>query len=92
MRASTSIESRDAADADIWFSDWERGGILLEKVRHLTQWDQTFTLLWFEDEEVPGRKLRDDRGEIREEEENEQGTLLKELDGHLRWPPKRRRR
>jgi hypothetical protein len=53
VRASTSIESRDAVDADIWFSDWERGGILLEEVRHLTQSDQTLTLLWFEDEEVP---------------------------------------
>jgi hypothetical protein len=53
VRASTSIESRDALDADIWFSDWERGGILLEEVRHLTQSDQTLTPLWFEDEEVP---------------------------------------
>jgi hypothetical protein len=76
----TSIESSDKIDADIWFSDWERGGTLLEEVRHLAQWDQTLTLLWFEDEEVPGRKLRDERGEIREEEHSEDDTLLRELD------------
>ena len=92
VRAGTSTETHDAVDADIWFSDWERGGTLLEEVRHLTQWDQTLTLLWFEDEEVPGRKFRDDRGEIHEEEENEDDALLKELDGRLRWPSKHRRR
>jgi hypothetical protein len=79
-------------DADIWFNEWERGGTLLEEVRHLAQWDQTLTLLWFEDGEVPGRKVRDERGELREEEENEDEALLKELDGQLQWPSKRRRR
>ena len=37
---------------------WERGGALLEEVRHLAQWDQTLMLLWFEDEEIPARKRR----------------------------------
>lgn len=92
VRAGGSTDSHGAVDADIWFREWERGGTLLEEVRHLTQWDQTLTLLWFEDEEVPGRKHRDERGVIREEEENEDDALLKELDGHLRWPSKRRRR
>ena len=40
-------------DADIWFTNWERGGVLLEDARHLAQWDQTVALIWFEDEEVP---------------------------------------
>jgi Zn-dependent peptidase ImmA (M78 family) len=91
VREGTSGESQDAVDADIWFNEWERGGTLLEEVRHLAQWDQTLTLLWFEDGEVPGRKVRDERGELREEEENEDDALLKELDGQLRWPTKRRR-
>lgn len=65
---------------------------MLEEVRHLAQWDQTLTLLWFEDEKVPGRKIRNERGEIREDEENGDNSLLKELDGQLRWPVKRRRR
>jgi Zn-dependent peptidase ImmA (M78 family) len=92
VRAGTSIECHDAVDADIWFSDWERGGTLLEEVRHLAQWDQTLTLLWFEDEEVPARKFRGERGEFQEEEQSEDDALLKELDGQLRWPTKRRRR
>jgi hypothetical protein len=91
VREGASTESHDAVDADIWFNEWERGGSLLEEVRHLAQWDQTLTLLWFEDGEVPGRKVRDERGHIYEEEENEDDSLLKELDGQLRWPTKRRR-
>ncbi len=91
VRAGTSVDSKGVVDADLWFSEWERGGILAEEVRYLPQWDQTLTLLWFEDEEVPGRKIRDERGEIHEDEENEGEALLKELDGHLRWPSKRRR-
>jgi hypothetical protein len=87
--AGSSTNSRDTVDADIWFSDWERGGTLSEEVRHLAQWNQTLTLLWFEDEQVPGRKFRDEQGKIREEEESEDDALLRELDGQLRW---RRRR
>ncbi len=47
-------------------------------------WDQTVSLIWFEDEEVPSppRSLR--------EEEEEVG--LHELDGVLPWPGKKRRR
>lgn len=92
VRDSTSAEGRDAVDADLWFSEWERGGTLFEEARHLALWDQTLTLLWFEDGEVPGRKYRDERGEIHEEEKNEDDSLLTELDGQLNWPTKRRRR
>jgi Zn-dependent peptidase ImmA (M78 family) len=91
VREGTSTENHDAVDADIWFNEWERGGTLMEEVRHLVQWDQTLTLLWFKDGEVPGRKIRDERGHIYEAEENENDSLLKELDGQLRWPTKRRR-
>lgn len=80
-------ESSDGAEeiaADLWFNDWDRGGVLREEARQLGQWDQTLTLLWFEDEEVPPPK-QDDR-----EEQESQG--LEELDGILPWPGKRRRR
>lgn len=90
--SGASTETRGAVDADIWFSDWERGGTLVEEVRHLAQWDQVLTLLWFEDEEVPGRKLRDERGNVHDAENNEDDELLKELDGQLRWPSRHRRR
>jgi hypothetical protein len=43
--------------------------------------DQTLTLLWFEDEEVPQEQ----------EKETEEDMGLKELDGVLPWPGKKRR-
>lgn len=73
-------------DADLWFENWQRGGVLLEEARHLSQWDQTLTLLWFEDEEVP--RVRD---EIRRDHD-EHDEHLRELDGILPWPGKKRRK
>jgi IrrE N-terminal-like domain len=92
-RGSTSQRARTGeacngpvrVDADIWFADWERGGVLLEEVRHFPQWDQTLTLLSFENGEVPAAKKEEAR-----EDEEELG--LQELDGNLRWPSKKRRR
>jgi hypothetical protein len=46
---------------------------------------QTLTLLWFEDEEVPPLKWSK-----QEEEEEEWG--IKELDGILPWPGRKRRK
>jgi Zn-dependent peptidase ImmA (M78 family) len=92
VRAGAACGSPEEVDADIWFSDWERGGTLLEEARQLAQWDQTLTLLWFEGGEVPPQKFRDDRGEIYEKEEDENDGLLQELDGNLRWRGRRRRR
>ena len=71
--------------ADIWFNDWRRGGVLLEEARHLSGYDQTLSLLWFEDEEVP-YEPSSDNNDVDEE------AGLKELDGNLPWPGRRRRR
>jgi len=84
VRTGVSCYDSEEIAADLWFSDWDRGGVLREEARHLGQWDQTLTLLWFEDEEVPPPKR-----EGREEAEN---LGLEELDGILPWPGKRRRR
>jgi uncharacterized protein DUF955 len=92
VRAGAACGSPEEVDADIWFSDWERGGTLLEEARQLAPWDQTLTLLWFEGGEVPPQKFRDDRGEIYEKAEDENDGLLQELDGTLRWRGTRRRR
>lgn len=86
VRAGNPSNVTHEVGADIWFSDWERGGVLLEEARHFPRWDQTLTMLWFADEEVPPPKL--DR-ELREDEEE---LGLEELDGNLRWPSKKRRR
>lgn len=89
----------DAAD---WFSNWERGGILVEEARYLAQWDQTLTLIWFESEQVPSAQERDGserRWETegrelpdRREDQGDGEFALKELDGNVRWPDKKRRR
>lgn len=87
VRAGSPSDGTQKVDADIWFNDWERGGVLLEEARHFPRWGQTLTMLWFEDEEVPPPKRKDE--ELREDEEE---LGLAELDGNLRWPSKNRRR
>jgi hypothetical protein len=96
MRAGES-PSREEIDADLWFSNWERGGVLLEEARYLASWDQILTLLWFDSEEVPSLKRPTSRwdrdgDESREPRDDEDELGLKELDGNLRWPIKKRRR
>ena len=85
LRAGSMETAPDEVAADVWFSDWRRGGMVLEQARFLKPWDQTLTLLWFEDEEVP--PLTRDTSDTKDEE-----PLLRELDGILPWPGKRRRR
>lgn len=71
--------------ADVWFSDCDLDATLYEDARHLTQWDQTLTLLWFDDDTpVPPRQGR-------ERWENETYGL-RELDGVLSWPGRKKRR
>src|SRR5260221_5366006 len=52
-RGAGIASGREEVAANLWFSDWERGGVLLEEARYLARWDQTLTLLRFESEEVP---------------------------------------
>jgi hypothetical protein len=84
VRAGKSSDETEEVAADLWFTDWDRGGLLREEARHLRQWDQTLTLLWFADEEVPPPMRKG-----REEPENQD---LEGLDGTLPWPGKSRRR
>jgi Zn-dependent peptidase ImmA (M78 family) len=84
-RAGDAGSGPEQVEADMWFEDWDRDGLLLEDARHLTQWDQTIALLWFEDDDVPPA-----RADRRQREEEEFG--LAELDGVLPWPGKKKRR
>jgi hypothetical protein len=75
-------------------------GCLVEReapdFRHDGQATLDITLLWFESEEVPPLKRpvrRWDRDlDERESRDDEDEDGLKELDGNLRWPSKKRRR
>lgn len=84
LRAGGKCDGPEQIEADVWFSNWERGGVLLEDARHVRKWDQTVALLWFEDEEVPSSSPRG------HEDHEELG--LRELDGILPWPGRRRRK
>jgi hypothetical protein len=78
----------EEVDADCWFREWERGGTLLEEARYHPKWDQTLTLLWFEDLEVPQRQ----DSLLAPQQLTPEDELLPELDGILRWKPRTRRR
>lgn len=75
----------EEAAADEWFDDWERDGTLYEDVVYLSRWDQTLTLLWFEENSFPSSRI--DRKQL-----EEQSYGLAELDGILPWPGRSRRR
>jgi hypothetical protein len=85
VRAGENPTGPEEAAPDEWFEDWERDGALYEDVLHLDQWDQTLTLLWFEDDDIPPPRL-----ERKEWEEQLYG--LRELDGTLPWPGRKKRR
>jgi hypothetical protein len=84
VRDGGSASGAEDADPGQWFTDWERDGSLFEDTLHLAQWDQTLTLLWFDDEDLapslPERKPGD-----------EDNYRLRELDGVLPWPGRKRR-
>jgi IrrE N-terminal-like domain len=76
----------EEADPDNWFEDWQRDGTLYEDARQLDQWDQTLTLLWFDDSEAPLPVKQGNRWAA------ETYGGLSELDGNLPWPGRRRRK
>lgn len=84
-RAGEPSDGPQEVEPDIWFSDWDRAGSMLEDAHHLAKWDQTLTLLWFEDvEELPPARAGSAR------QGDEEG--LAELTGDLSWPGRRRRK
>jgi Zn-dependent peptidase ImmA (M78 family) len=85
VRSGAAPNGPEEAEPDQWFEDWDRDGALYEDVRHLGQWDQTLTLLWFDDEDLPPPPAERKRWE-------EDTYGLRELDGNLPWPGKSKRR
>ena len=84
-RAGARSSGAEEVEPDLWFEDWERDGVLVEDARHLAQWDQTLTLLWFDEEDLPPPRAQRDRWE-------EETYGLRELDGNLPWPGRRKRK
>ncbi len=85
VRAGSAPRGAEEADPDQWFEGWTRDGLLYEDVRHVNRWDQTLTFLWFDNEDLPSPRAERARWE--------DGTHgLRELDGHLPWPGRSKRR
>jgi hypothetical protein len=85
LRAGGTPSGPEEAEPVEWFEDWERDGSLCEDARHIGQWDQTLTLLWFDDEGLPPPGTDRKRWD-------EQTHGLRELDGVLPWPGRKKRR
>jgi hypothetical protein len=83
-RAGKKVDDALEIAADTWFQDWRRGGVVMEEARHLSKWDQTLTLLWYDEDS--GGHQNDGRGQ---DEDDEPG--LQELDGVLHFHKKSRR-
>ena len=71
---------------DIWFGDWDKSSELWEMSRHYSRFDQTISLLWCDEDEIPEVEVRRTQLGIYESDE------LSELTGELPWPGKRTRR
>ena len=80
-----ACETREVAQ-DIWFAEWGKGSDLWEMSRHYARYDQTVSLLWFDEEDLPAEDLRRFKIGATEDER------LNELTGELPWPGKKRRR
>jgi len=71
---------------DIWFVDWQKGSDLWEMSRHYASFDQTISLLWFDEADLPDIDVpRFQRGSSEDEG-------LSELTGELPWPGRKHRR
>lgn len=71
---------------DIWFQDWDETEPMNELSRHSANTDSTISLLWFSEDDIPGREV--DRFNRRYEDDGG----LRELTGELPWPGNHKRK
>ena len=85
IKRRSKIEDYDELPTDVWFGAGIRNRPLVaEEAIRLREWNQCLSLIWFDDSLKPFLDQSD------QDEEN--GHLLKELEGTLPWPSKSRRR
>lgn len=82
QRSGTSDVSQD-----IWFQDWPRGYDLIELAKHYPEYDESFALLWFEEDCGPQEPVNTFASRPREDDGG-----LKELDAILEFSKRTRRR
>ena len=85
IHGGSETEDYDEIPTEVWFNEPIRNRPLVaEETILLPEWNQCLSLLWFDDGLQPVREQWD--------EDEDDGSLLKELDGTLPWPSKSRRR
>ena len=84
---SGNLDGPIEVNADEWFEDWRRGGVLQEDARHSPRWNQTLALLWFEEERVPVSS-----SSVYLDDDDDEEPALRPLDGSLSWPGHSKRR
>jgi Zn-dependent peptidase ImmA (M78 family) len=80
-------EGLELVSQDVWFQDWTQGYELTELAKYYPDYDETFSLLWFENDDGPDEPVNTFSAKPAADD-----GLLKELDGILSFPEKRRRR
>lgn len=80
-------EGLELVSQDVWFQDWPQGYELTELAKHYPNYDETFSLLWFENDDGPDEPVNTFSAKPAADDD-----LLKELDGVLSFPAKRHRR
>jgi Zn-dependent peptidase ImmA (M78 family) len=76
-----------AVSQDVWFQDWPKGYDLIELAKHYPSYDETFSLLWFEQDSGPDEPVKNFAGVPVEEDDGG----MKELDGALSFSKRVRR-
>ena len=77
-----------AISQDVWFRDWPKGYDLTELAKHYPNYDETFALLWFEQDSGPDEPVKNFSGVPLEHDDGG----LKELDGVMEFSKRTRRR
>lgn len=88
IEEGSAIGESDGISQDIWFRDWPQGYELTELAKHYAAYDETFSLIWFEQDCGPDEPVRNYSGVPTE---IDHGGLT-ELDGILGFPKKTKRK
>lgn len=72
---------------DVWFRDWPKGYDLVELAKHYPAFEETFSLLWFEQDGGPEEPVQNWSGTPPHEEDG-----LRELDGVLSFHKRSKKR
>ena len=85
IQEASETENQDEIQTNVWFNDGFRNfAMLTEASILLKEWDQCLSLLWFDN----SANAESEPFDFDEDDE----PLLRELDGVLPWPSKRRRK